>query len=266
MKEIRMALGYRTLYVFLVGLACWRAALGQVDPRTQGSPKALIVTYKCLPVQRIQLRNSMTSGGLAQIENLKTTGILSGYRVLFSRYVDNDNWDMMLIAFFSDGAASNGWREVEMHLPAGLSEEALETVASVSTTPADLVRRDAFPETRPHPVFLVVPYDYTVSAPAYARYLDGYVIPQLEGWHEGSVLSHYEIFMARYGAARPWSALLVLQYADEAALGERDRVSQRVREKLSANSSWKAFADNKNAVRVEKQAVVSDELAWPVKP
>jgi hypothetical protein len=266
MKETRRALGYRTLYLLLVGLACWQFALGQVDPRMQGSPKVLVITYKCRPVQRIRLRNYMTSNGLAQIENFKTMGILTGYRVLFSRYVDSDNWDMMLIVSLSDGAALNGWREVEMHLPAGLSEQALETVVSVSTTPADLTRSDALPDARPHPVFLVIPYDYTVSTPEYARYLDGYVIPQLEGWHERKILSHYEIFIARYGAARPWSALLLLQYADEGALGARDRVSQSVREKLSANPSWKTFADNKDTVRAEKQAVVSDELASSEKP
>lgn len=266
MKETGRALGYRILYLLLACLACWQTVLGQIDPRTQGSPKTLIITYKCLPAQRVHLRNYMTSNGLAQVGHFKAHGILTGYRVLFSRYVDNENWDMMLILSFPDGAALNRWRDIETHSPAGLSEQALETVVSVSTTPADLTRNDTFPDARFHPVFLVIPYDYTVSTSEYVSYLDGYVIPQLEGWHEEKVLSHYELFIARYGATRPWSALLVLQYADEDALGARERVVQSVRERLSKNLSWKAFAENKTAVRMERQAVIGDELASSKKP
>ncbi len=34
----------------------------------------------------------------------------------------------------------------------------------------------------------------------------------------------------------------------------------KVRDKLGGNPSWKAFAESKQNLRVEKQAVVSDEL------
>ena len=246
--------------LFVAFSFCARPSAGQGDPREQGSPKSLILTYKCSPSQRVALRKYMSQTGLANLDDFKAHGFLSAYRLLFSRYVDNDNWDMMLIVSFRDESSLDHWRDVERQSPAGLSVETLARLTSVSTTPADLLRNSLPAVDDRRSVFLVIPYDYTVSTPEYVRYVDGYVIPQLEGWRDELVLAHYELYLVRYGASRPWSSLLLLQYVDSEALGARDRIVAKVREKLKENASWKAFADNKQSVRIEKQAIISDEL------
>jgi hypothetical protein len=250
----------RGLQLTLLLLCCASVAGPQSNPRVEGAPKTLILTYKCAPAQRLALRAYMSRTGLKQLEQWKNDGILKGYRVLFSRYVDNDNWDMMTFLSFLDSASLPRWSGVEKNSPAGLSLSALATVASVSTAPADLTRSNFPASVDPGSVFLVIPYDYTVSTNEYIRYLDGYVVPQLNGWHEQGVLTHYDIFMARYGTARPWSALLLLQYANEEALGARDQVVAKVRDSLKNDPSWKAFAESKQSVRVEKEATIGDEL------
>jgi hypothetical protein len=176
--------------------------------------------------------------------------------------VDNDNWDMMLIVSFKDGSALARWRKVENQNPAALGGTALTTISSVSTTPADLVRNNPLPNSESGRVFLVIPYEYKVSTSEYVRYLDGYVLPQLNGWVDEKNLAHYEVYIARYGASRPWSALLVLEYTDEEALASRNLIVAKVRERLKENPSWKSLAEGKENVRVEKQAVVSDELRF----
>jgi hypothetical protein len=250
----------RGLPFALILLLCASGTGSQTNPRLEGAARTLIMTYKCAPAQRLALRGYMSRTGLKQLELWRNVGVLSGYRVLFSRYVDSDSWDLMTILSFPDSTSLSRWKDVEKRSPAGLGLPGLAFVASVSTTPADLTRSDFPGSDARRSVFLVVPYDYSVSTNEYIRYLDGYVVPQLNGWHQEGVLTHYDIFIARYGTARPWSALLVLQYGDEEALGARDRVVAKVRDNLKGDSSWKAFAESKQNVRVEKETVVSDEL------
>jgi hypothetical protein len=244
----------------LIVLLCAMRAGAQSNPREAGSPKALILSYKCQPSQRTVLREYMDVSGIGQFEHWKKLGLLNSYRVLFGRYVDNDNWDMMVILIFPDETALVKWRAIEKESPAGLSPKILSAITAISSTPSDLMRNNARSNADRDSVFLVIPYDYTVSTAEYVRYLDGYVVPQLEGWFKEKILTHYEVFIARYGASRPWSAMLLLQYVNEEALGRRDLVVAKVREKLKDDPSWKAFAENKQSVRVEKQAVVCDEL------
>lgn len=249
----------RVVLLLSVILLCGTVTQGQLRPPEQWKT-GLILTYRCQPSQRLTLREHMASAGLQRLEQFRANGILSSYRVLFSRYVDNDSWDMMLIVLFQDDAAQARWRDVESESPAALANMALTKVDSVSTTPADLVVSNAPSGLHPRPVFLVIPYDYKVSTSEYLHYLDGYVIPQLDNWVTEKNLSHYEVYIARYGASRPWSALLVLEYIDEQALASRNRVIARVRERLKENPAWKSLAEGKENIRLEKQAVVSDEL------
>ena len=241
-------------------LLCASVTGSQTNPRLEGGPKTLILTYKCAPARRLTLRGYMSHTGLKQLDLWKNSGMLSGYRVLFSRYVDTDTWDMMTILSFPNSTSLYRWKDVERRSPAGLGPPGLAALVSVNTTPADLTRND-FPEgDNRRSVFLVIPYDYSVSTNEYIRYLDEYVVPQLNGWHREEVLAHYDIFVARYGTARPWSSLLILEYASEEALGARERVVAKVRDGLKNDSSWKAFAENKQNIRLEKEAIISDEL------
>jgi|SRR5580704_11651045 hypothetical protein len=250
----------RLIPIFFVLVVCRQLVQCQAGAREAGST-SLVLTYTCQPAQRLALHEHMASVGRERLEQFKARGVLSSYRILFSRYVDNENWDMMLTLRFKDGAALAKWREVESQSPAGLTAPALAMVTSVSTTPVDLVRSNPPPDVGRGHVFLVIPYEYKVSTSEYVQYLDGYVLPQLDGWVAEKNLGHYEVYLARYGASRPWSALLLLEYTDDQALDDRSRIVAKVRDRLKENPSWKSLAEGKQNVRMEKQAVVSDELA-----
>jgi hypothetical protein len=100
-----------------------------------------------------------------------------------------------------------------------------------------------------------------VSEAEYLKYADGYVIPQFEGWMAEGVLNNYRIFMSKYPAGRPWNAMVILEYKDDAALARREEVVKNVRAKLKENPEWKAISENKKNIRDEKQVVIADVVA-----
>ncbi|HXB69281.1 MAG TPA: hypothetical protein VNY05_13615 [Candidatus Acidoferrales bacterium] len=245
-------------------LVCAAAAftLPAQDPRETG-PTTLVVTYRCPPEKRSELRNIMRQDGLQRLEGYRRNTILAGYRVLLSRYVDTNNWDMMLLLSFPDYTAVEKWKRIEHESPAGLPPSLLPIATSITTYPLDLMRRKAADDTPLEPVYLVIPYTYSVTAPAYLQYVDDYVTPQFDGWIGEGILTRYEMYMQRYTAARPWDALIVLEYKDEESFGRRETVMAKIRQRLQANPKWKAIAGNKPAIRVEKEAVIADELTLP---
>jgi hypothetical protein len=244
--------------VLLHGVGFARAA--ENDPRNS-APRSLVITYHTLPANRIALRKAMLDGGLEQFAGYKRQGVLTDYHVYFNRYVDSDNWDMLALVTLAPGDGTGRWKKIEAEHPAGLTEDALRLTTAINTTPSDLLRTNSRPEKdgKP-PVYLIVPYDYLVSLAEYLKYVDGYVLPQLDGWMGAGILSRYGLYLSRYAAGRPWSALLVFEYADEEALGSRDVVMASVRAQLKNNPAWKAISDNKQSVRSEKQPVVADQL------
>jgi hypothetical protein len=232
------------------------------DPNETG-PTTLVVTYRCPPDKRPELRNGMLQGGLARLEGYRRNAILAGYRVLLSRYVDTNNWDMVLLLSFPDYTAVEKWKHVERESPAGLPPNLLPLATSISTYPMDLMRQKAAEDTTPEPVYLVIPYTYSVTAPAYLQYVDDYVTPQFDGWMSEGVLTKYEIYSQRYSAARPWDALMILEYKDDESLGQRDKAAAKVRQRLQANPKWKDLAGSKQNVRMEREAIIAGELTLP---
>jgi hypothetical protein len=231
----------------------------QLPPKDAG-PAMLIIQDRCPIAFRAALRQAAQSDIAAQFEKWLISGRLAGYRLLFSRYVDSNNWDMMAVLSFRDGAAAARWKEIEARQPAGLPAAAQAMVSAVSTYPVDAAR-SAEPSPAPDaPAYLAIPYSFTVTPADYIQYFDDYVHPQLQGWTRAGILAGYGLYLQRYTAARPWDGLLVLEYRDDAALGMREKIVAQVRQQLQSNAEWKALADSKQSVRTEKEAVVADEL------
>ena len=250
------------LILAVLCLTCWIPASHGGDWRAQG-PRALIVTYRVAPAQRIAFRAAVHATTLPRLEKLRKAGELDSYHVLASRYVDSASWDMMLILDFRDAAALVRWRRVELQTPAGLAPQALRLVSAVETAPADSMfgRAVSSRPGDPAPVYLVVPYDYFISEDEYLTYAAGYVVPQVDGWIDAGALDSYELYLPRYPAGRDWSALLVLAYRGDAGLARRDAVVKAVRARLAATApQWQAFAQQKQKLRTEKQAVIADEV------
>jgi hypothetical protein len=245
----------------VLGFAIGSALCGQEDPKASG-PATLLIQYDCPPANRPRLREVMVARGLPRLATLKSSGALENYLVLFSRYVDSSNWDMLTLLSFRDYKDAVAWKEVELQTPAGLDSSDLQVTSEVHTYPLDRVRHDNASATgAPNaPVYLVIPYSLAVPAAAYLNYFDDYVQPQMEGWIREGVLAHYDLLLQRYTAARPWDSLLILQYRDDAALGRRESVVARVRQQLQTQPKWKALSESKQTIRIEKAAIIADEL------
>lgn len=232
------------------------------DWRADG-PKGLVLTYKVAPAARADFRTAARTTLLPRLEALRAGGDLLSYRVLANRYIDSAAWDMMVILDFKGPAELARWRTIEEQTPGGLPLDMLRLVTSAETAPGSMVRGRgaAVKAGDPAPVYLVIPYDYLVSTDEYLRYVDGYLLPQVDGWLGEGALSSYGMYLPRYAAGRSWSSLLLLAYRGDAGLARRDKVTQTVRARLTATSpEWKSFSDNKTNIRVEKQPIVADEI------
>lgn len=246
--------------LFLVALMLFAGqAYGQANVRDVG-PKNLLLLYKCTPANRTSLREYMLHRGIPQFKEWKTKVVLSSEKVLFSRYVDTDNWDMVILLEFRAPEDLAKWNENEKSYPAGLDAEGLRMVTAVATYQLDLVQSKALSTPAPNSVYFIIPYDYTVSTDDYLRYLKAYVVPQTSGWIDAGVLQSYRLFIGRSVSGRPWSAVFFLEYKDDEALGKRDATVTAVRETLKKDPAWKAISDNKQSVRVEKAPIIADEL------
>jgi hypothetical protein len=202
----------------------------------------------------------MENSGVRQFGTWKAQGILASYHLLFSRYVDTSQWDMLAVLQFHRYQDVAKWWEVEKRNPAGLAPDLLALVDKVETYPVDL-SRTADPASAPAaPVYLVLPYVHAVPPAVYLKYADDYVRPQLDGWTREGILAGFGLYTQRYTATRPWDSMLILQYKDDAALGLRETVVAKVRKELETNPVWKALSDRKDTIRTEKAGIIADEI------
>jgi hypothetical protein len=256
----RMSLCARCSLVFGLMLVLY----AQDQPGSTG-PLTLVIEYRCLPAKRLQLRDAMISRGLPRLNTLKSTRALDDFLVLFSRYVDSNNWDMLAMLSFRDYAQVASWKAVEVQAPGGFDPTDLELITAMHTYPLDRVRHDGVSPVQGSntPVYLVIPYNVVVPSPTYLDYVDDYVRPQMDGWIREGVLAHYALYLQRYTAARPWDSLLILHYSNDDALGRRESVVAKVRQQLQNQPVWKTRSESKQSIRTEKEAIVADELRTP---
>ena len=248
----------RFIALALIAALTWLQPAVAADPRESG-PLAIVITYHAAPANRAAFRKAMQESEVPRFERWKSDGVLKEVRILFNRYVDSAAWDAMALITFARYDDLQAWKRIEQASPAGISPATLALTTAIETTPGDFMRA----EGRGHPgsTWLVIPYEYVVPVNDYIAYLDGYVVPQLQGWMEEGPLASYGVLLARYPAGRPWQSMLILEYRDDAALGARDATTAKVRERLKANAKWKAISDSKKNVRNEKSPVIADELA-----
>jgi hypothetical protein len=243
----------------LILIVATGAAQVPAGVRDTGTTRLLLL-YKCKPENRPAFRAYLRRTELPRLRAMQKAGSLSEDTILFSRYVDTENWDALIFLQFSSPAAASAWSAIEDDTPAGLDAEGLRLVSAVSTYPLDLMQTGEAATPAAHPVFLVLPYDYTVSPDEYIAYLRDYVQPQAAGWIDEGVLQSYKMFIGRDASGRPWSSVLLLEYKDDQAFGRRAAVINAVRAKLRSNTAWKAISDHKQSVRVERAAIIAEEI------
>ncbi len=251
---------WRTLAATFASAAAFSAA----SPAAAAAPTdagitTVVLEYHAAPADRLALRQFMQAEGLLQLERWKSEGFLRDYKVLFSRYVDNKNWDMLTLLDFPDAATAAKWKDVEATTPAGLPPKALALVSEIDTNPGDLYLRGG--ASKGSGVYVVIPYDYLVSTEKYLAYLRGYLVPQLEGWLKAGALNQYSVYFGRYVVGRHWSALMLYEYDGDEGLGLREKTQASVRATLTAtNPDWVNWSKDKGQYRVNRQYIIADQL------
>ena len=238
------------------------AALREAANTAAGEAITLVLTYHAPAANRAALDALLRRELAPRLASLVRAGTLRRHQLLLNRQLDAGTWDAMAILEFADAGAHRRWIELTRRHPAGLEPSALRLLDRVETAQVDLFRAGGTPGTDPRrQAWLVIPYEYLVPVNDYRRYLEGYVFPQTQGWIEAGALQDWAMYLARYPAGRPWTALLVLGYVDDAALERRPSVTAQVRERLAAIPAWKSIADNKQSVREEGRVVAADLVA-----
>ena len=246
-------------WLMLLSIGIPGAAEVPLNVRDSGT-RNLLLLYRSKPENRPALRDYLRRSVLPRLRAMEKTGSLAKERILFSRYVDTENWDALVFLQFPTPEAASAWSRVEAEKPAGLDAEGLRLITAISTYPLDRMQSGPASSETANPVFLVLPYDYTVSPDDYIAYLHDYVKPQVDGWIEAGVLENYDMYIGRDASGRPWSSVLLLEYKDDEAFGRRAAVINAVRAKLRNNSDWKAISDRKQSVRVERAAIIADQI------
>ena len=227
-----------------------------------GGPREILITYRCEPANRPALRAYLQGEGSAELQKLKQQGVLKSFQILFNPFVTPGTWDAMTILSFPRYADTQRWKEIEQRSPGGLTAAGLKLAKPSGTYSADLQwegNADKPGPARDH-VFYVIPYDYN-AADEYKKYVNGYVIPQTDGWLKEGALSRYRIFLNRYQVGPPWDALFIYEYRDLENFGRREEVTAKVRGPLRDNPEWKHLSDIKATLRSEEENTIADLLA-----
>lgn len=252
--------------LFLLGAMLWMtlssSTLAHAGTPYDSGMKGLVIEYKVAPANRPALYTYMQEHGLDQLEQWKREGKLKDYKVLFGRYADSPVWDMMTVLDFADVAQASRWKEIERTMPAGLAPQALALVTAVETNPVDQWFEGG--HSKRNGVYLVIPYDYLVSTEKYVSYVEGYLLPQVNGWIKDGALSRYNFYIGRYAVSRHWSSLLVLEYNGDEGIGAREKATAQVRASLAATDPvWATWSKDKSTIRNARQYILADELRKP---
>lgn len=233
----------------------------QQPPPQRGGDVHVIITYQVEPVQRAEFRDMVQGPLSARFDAWKGEGVFRDYMLLYNAYTDVDTWDLMAVLTFDDYRQVARWNEVERRSPGGLTAEALRIASPRNTYLANL-QWDRVTEGRrsiQDAVYFVIPYDYTGEA-TYQRYVETYVLPQVNGWLEAGTLTRYSIFLNRHPTGKPWDSLFIFEYADHERFGMRDDEKWGTRAELNELASWRLISDIKHQFRVENETVIADRI------
>lgn len=253
------------LPLLLMALPPQPAGAAAAESAVSGGPRELLISYRCEPAQRPAFRAYLKSHEAALLQRLERQGVLSGYQILFNPFVQPRTWDAMVVLSFKRFSDTRSWLDIEQRSPGGLDARGLKLARPVGEYSADLTwqgdARD--PGSADGHVFYVIPYTYLSSLGQYKSYVDGYVIPQVQGWLKAGVLSRYRIYLNRYpvGDPEPWDVLFVYEYRSLEDFGRRDEAMAAVRETLRADPNWSKLSQTKSGLRTESENTIAEALA-----
>lgn len=242
----------------------WRGEAMAAASLVSGGPRQLLIAYRAEPAERPAFRAYLKSHEGPLLEKLKRQGTLADYQILFNPFVQPRTWDALAVLSFERFADTRRWLDIERGSPGGLDSRGLRLAKPVAEYSADLAWQGnaADPGSGGGHIFYVIPYTYLSSAGEYKAYVDGYVIPQLQGWLKAGVLSRYRIYLNRYpvGDPEPWDALFVYEYRSLEDFGRRDEVIATVRSALEAQPNWSRLSRTKSGLRTESENTIAESL------
>jgi hypothetical protein len=232
------------------------------DAVSGGGPLNLLITYRSQPADRPAFRAYLQSEYRSQLDKLRQQGVLKSYQILFNPFVSSGTWDSMTVLGFAHYSDTQRWKEIERTMPGGLTAKGLRLAKPVDTYSADLSWSGTAetPSDDRASVYYVIPYEYVALDP-YRKYVDAYVIPQVQGWMRKGALASYRFFMHRFPVGPTWDALFIYQYRDLEAFGRRDEIIAEVRRTLVDDPVWKQFHDTKQSIRTETENTTTESLA-----
>lgn len=226
-------------------------------------PLHLMITYRCDPGDRAAFRTYLEGPAAERLAALEKDGRVADHAFYFNWYVDEQTWDAMLMVRFDEWTDVEHWRAVEREFPGGLCATGHGLATPQVTSSADVVWESdpaAAGEDTGDSVHLLIPYVYLGLVSEYRDYVDGYVIPQLNGWVESGILRTYRVVLNRFPTGDRWKAYLMLEYRDVASFGRRKDVKYAVRERLEQIPSWVEWARIKRTIRTELEPVITERL------
>lgn len=226
-----------------------------------GGPLNILITYRSQPADRPAFRTYLLTEHRVQLDKLRREGVLTNYQILFNPVVSAGTWDAMLILGFPHYADTQRWKDIERTMPGGLTAKGLRLAKPVDTYAADLSwsGKSDIPADESSSVYYVIPYEYN-ALDTYRKYVDAYVIPQVNGWMRKGTLAGYRIYMHRFPVGPTWDALFVYQYRDLESFGHRDEVIAEVRKTLVDDPLWKMYSDIKQTLRTETENTTTEAL------
>lgn len=198
--------------------------------------------------------NTAGAAGLpAQLSEWRMNGLVADDFLLQSNRKDAP-FAALAVLQFPDEDCIARWREV------GASELGSDIVV----TPVDrLASGETFPRDSSAATFEVARYDVKVAPDAYARYVSGYVAPELEAMRKDQVLTSYFAYAPQQRAGAPWQALILMEFPNSHALDLRPSEMADVRGRLASDPAWKAYSDEKQSIRTERSLT---EASWILLP
>jgi hypothetical protein len=237
------------------------AATAQIDPPTD----TLVILYHCAPSARPLQRHEATTILAPRFEHWKRNGLIKGYRLLFSSYVNAKSWDMLAIVRLGSFRGIARWRAVERKFPGGLDSAMLRIASPTNEFIMDTIQSKRTPQGERHAgVFLVIPYTFSPTPyDEYVTYARQYVLPETNGWLKRGNITGYGLYVNHFYPDSPVQALLVIEYRNVDALAHRAKVVEATREALSHDPSWTSWSHKKakGHMRNEGQSVIAEQLA-----
>lgn len=244
-------------YTIVAIAVCAAFATGLRAQDNKPGSTHLFITYRCAPADRPAFLRGLESDGIKRFDELKRTGVIADYILLFNQFVDANTWDAQAIITFDTYVQSERWREQEREYPGGLTPNLLKLGTPQSTIIADLTIRSGSSGDRSKSIFVVIPYTYSEKG-AYLNYIRTYGVPQFDGWIKEGAIASYGIFFNHHATGAPWDVLLLFEYNGIEGLAQRDIAKQKVRVDLAKTPSWKVLQDTKHDFRVEHEVVMAE--------